>query len=306
MRIPIRMSMVLAPLLAALALGGAAHARSPDATRMPTPSPSPTPTVAPSQLAEFSGSVWLPPVNNRAVTAKIGDVVCASTCPGEGCMQFPIDPAPVMIPYNLNVVAQEVKPGCGYEGVTVTFFMGDKQADQAAVWHAGSSQTLNLSTGPLPAYFQGRLIFSSGIDSSLGKTDWVGIGAYVDGNMCGQSVWGIWRDIGNYGAIVKSAQEQAGCGTEGAQVTFKLRDGQGNIVGAAREKGVWHAWGQGNTGQTLDLTMEPVTPIKPGSVGDGSMQSGQVPWIGLAFGLSVAGALGMAAAAAVRRKAAPR
>ena len=59
---------------------------------------------------------------------------------------------------------------------------------------------------------------------------------------------------GGYEADVLSASQQPGCGTEGAQVTFKILDAQGNVVAVANETGTWHAWDGINEPPPLNLT----------------------------------------------------
>ena len=321
--------MILLSLAAALVLGGAAYARSPDATRTPTatatatstptpaPSPTPTPTLPPEQVARFSGEAWLDAFGGydrfRGVAAKIGDTVCGHDdvflCDYPGpCLHPAIDPEPLTLRYHLDVGPAAVKPGCGYEGAPVTFFVGDRPAEQTAVWHGGTSQEVNLTAGPPFALFKGSVAFPAGLDPSLGHDVPIGMNAYIGDNLCGQETrGGVWRGL-PYGVVVNSAEQQAGCGTEGAQVSFKLRDRQGNIIGVAREKGVWHAWGQGNVGQELDLTMAPVgSGITLGNMGDGSSQRSDAAfWAELSLGLSVVGVLGIAIAVALRRRAAAR
>ena len=291
------------------------NAQTPTPTATVTPSPSPTPTVAPAQLAKFSGNVWLVPFDSRIVTAKIGDVVCASSCPGEHCLQFPIDPAPVMVPYDLDVVPQEVKPGCGYEGATVTFFVGDKQADQTAVWHAGTSQQVNLSAGPPVAFFEGQLTLSFLPSQPIGVSHPAGMIALIGDTVCGEEVNGIWRerdpqgrDYYRYAVVVYSNEQRPGCGVEGSQVVLKLvwnplegNANNGEIVAVAKERATWHAWGQGNTGQELNLTMDPVTKIQVGNVGEGPSRS-EVPWVNWVVVLAVAGLLGVSMTATLRRR----
>lgn len=74
------------------------------------------------------------------------------------CIRIPVNPCcPDQLSYRLDVFLASVRPGCGYEGATISFFVGDERADQTAVWHAGSSQELNLTAGPRPALFRGSL-----------------------------------------------------------------------------------------------------------------------------------------------------
>jgi len=324
-RVRVRILAVCFPVAFVSLIAGIAFAKTPTPTATPTvtatpsPSPMPTPRLPPEQVAKFSGKIWIDAFGgyDRAgiVSVRIGDTVCGRPGPGEQSGGFPVDPPPLTISYSLDVVPQEAKPGCGYEGATVTFFVGDRQADQTATWHAGSSQVMNLSAGPPVAYFHGRVTLPPRLDPSLFQHGPLGMYAYINDNLCGEvGPGGIWPNF-PYEEVVKSAEEQQGCGVEGAEVTFKLHDREGhnlsvarNILGVAREKGVWHAWGQGNVGQELDLTMAPVgSSITPGNVGDGSTQrSGAAPWAELPIGLSVLGLFGVATAVALRRRAAAR
>ena len=279
-------------------------------TPTPTPWPTPTPTLPPERVAKFSGEVWLDAFGGYGkagrVTAKIGDTVCGeepSSCAAPPCIFVPASPPPHTRDYHLDVVPAEAKPGCGYEGAQVTFYVGTTQATATAVWHAGTWQEVNLTAGPPFAFFRGELAFPSGLDESIGVNRPVGMYAFIRDNVCGRETRGVWKGL-QYSAIVYSNEQQAGCGTEGAQVTFTLCDGQGNIIGVAREKGVWHAWGDGNVGQELDLTMDPVGGITIGNVGDGSSQgSGAALWGELSLVLAAVGLGGIAAGAALRRRA---
>jgi hypothetical protein len=204
-----------------------------------------------------------------------------------------------------------VKPGCGYEGAQVTFFINDEQARQTAIWHASSVQEVDLFHVPF-AEFHGDITLPSGLDPSLFQYGPLGMYAYVNGNLCGEvGPGGIWSNF-PYEEVVKSAEEQPGCGVEGAEVTFKLHDREGymlgvrrNILGVAREKGVWHAWGDGNLDQELDLTIDPVG-IALANVGDGgSSDSDATRWAALSLALSASGLLGIATAVVLRRRTAP-
>jgi hypothetical protein len=199
-------------------------------------------------------------------------------------------------------VPAEAKPGCGYEGAPVTFYVGTMQATATAVWHAGASQEVNLTAGPAFAFFRGELTFQSGIDESIGVSAPVGMYAFIGDNVCGGETRGVWKRFPYY-VVVYSDEQQAGCGTEGARVTFTLRDRQGNIIGVAREKGVWHAWGVENVGQELDLTMDPVGGITIVNVGDGSSQGSGTLWRELSLVLAAVGLGGFAAGAALRKRA---
>ena len=283
-----------------------------NSTATPTPWPTPTPTLPPGQVAKFSGLVWLDVFRGYGkgggVTAKIGDTVCGeepSSCAAPPCIFVPADPPPLTKGYHLDIVPAAVKPGCGYEGAPVTFFVGGKQANQTAVWHANTSQEVNLWTGPAFAYFYGRVAFPPGLNRSIGLDRPIGMNAYVDDRLCGDEKRGVWKRFPYY-VVVSSDEQQPGCGVEGAQITFKLRDGQGNIIGVARERGTWHAWGNGNVGQELNLTMDPVDDITLGNLGDGRSQADKDLWWSLPVVLATLGLGGFAAGIALRKRARSR
>jgi hypothetical protein len=107
-----------------------------------------------------------------------------------------------------------------------------------------------------------------------------------------------------YEAVVYSAEQQAGCGVEGAQVSFKLLDAQGNVIAVARETGTWHAWDGVSAPQQLNLTFGPPGFITmPGTGTGGGPQRAAAPWGPLALALASLGLAGGIAALALRRRA---
>ena len=283
----------------------------PTATPQPTPCPPDTPTADPAQVAQFSGEVWLyvpGPYPPGGVTAKIGDTVCSipayvpPTCGQPLSVSPPSDPGPITGSYAIDVLPASVKPNCGYEGAQVMFFVGDARATNTATWHAGRSQEVDLATLPAFAFFQGHFGFPG--QAPTVTTEQVHMYAFVNGNLCGREARGLWGGESFYYVTVYSAEQQSGCGAEGVDVTFELADLQDNILGVAREKGVWHAWGEGNVGQNLDLTMDPPSAIQLASLGDGSSQRDEsLPWPALAAVLGLGGVLTIAGSIAIRRRA---
>ena len=335
----VRTSAVLLPLVVALVLGGAARARSPDAIRTPTSTPTATPTAKPTptptpwlplpplppeEVAKFSGEVWLETVSGRwplegHVTARVADAVCgdetvgASPCPDQPCVVPPSDPPPHIRKFQMDVVSAALKPGCGYEGAPVTFFLGDKQAIRTAMWHAGTSQEVNLTAGPPFAFFQGEFTLAFQTAEPIGVSYPAGMIALIGDNVCGQATRGIWRgrdpqgrDVYWYSVLVYSDEQQQGCGVEGDEVAFDLiwHGGPGSMnvgrtVAVAREKGVWHAWD--GTPPEFNLTMYPVG-VQLANVGDGgSRDGGAAAWADLSLGVSALGLLGIVAAAVLRK-----
>jgi len=325
MRMLMVISLVAVGLGLALVVREPAYARTrtPTPTARPTitatPSPSPCPTaLAPEQVAQFSGERWLyapGPYPPGPVRARIDGTVCSVSAYPPSCGQppaglqppitIPSDPGPITGSYAINVLPASTKPGCGYEGAQVTFYFGDTQATKTATWHAGRSQEVDLTTLPAFAFFHGRFGFPD--KAPAVATRQVHFYAFVNGNLCGREIRGVWMGESFYYVTVRSAEQQPGCGTEGAEVTFELADTQDNILGVAREKGIWHAWGEGNVGQELDLTMDPVGGITIGNVGDGSSQgSGTALWKELSLVMAAMGLGGFAAGVALRKRAESR
>jgi hypothetical protein len=181
------------------------------------------------------------------------------------------------------VLRDTEKPGCGYEGAPITFYINDKKANETAVWHASGMQTINLTSGPPFALLTGSFTFAFEPEEYVGVTRPAGIIALVGDEVCGQAVHGIWRGRmvdGQYPygfiVVVKSNEEQAGCGVEGSEVTFQVvvnrQEGNvcdGQAIAVARQTGIWHAWnGESPHEGKLRLTMVPIG-ISVGNVGTG-------------------------------------
>ena len=280
--------------LAALT-AGVASARTPT----PTATPAATMTPAPQELARFHGEEWVDAQIVKApVAARIGEVVCGTGGPP------PIADVPPS--YQLDVVSDAVIPGCGTEGNHLTFMIGNRQATETAIWHAGTDTALNLIAGPPFALFSGdtsltceerkeRQIIPFINDVACGRPKLVdSLGPPCSGQLTG------------YTDVVLSAYQKPGCGVEGSQVTFKLLDGQGNVTAVAKEKGVWHAWDGISIPQPvrLDFSAGPIT--MPGT-GTGGASGGEgSAWPRLSMLLGFAGLAGVALGLAVRRHAMTR
>ena len=327
-------------LFLALACGGIAHARTPSPTSTPTatstlaptstppptPCPTVTPTLAPDQVSQFSGELWLyvpGPYPPGAVTARIGDTVCSipayvpPLCGVPPYVSPPSDPGPITADYSIDVVSESVKPGCGYEGAPVTFYVGDKPASRTAVWRAGSSQEIEIASQPPFAFFYGKFTLAFHLSEEIGE-DWpAGMIALIGNEACGRALRGIWisRDprtggVYDYWAQVYSNEWQQGCGVDGDRVAFELiwntsgtgTVSDGEVVGVARERGVWHAWGDGNTGIELNLTFAPPNATTLASVGDGSSPQRTRPLGSAPTAFAVAGLLLIVTTVVIQRK----
>lgn len=258
-----------------------------------TPTPAATPTPSPQQTATFQGSAWLNAHTSLGpIVGKIGGVACSEpSVAGFG-------PDSNVPRYTLHVVSGDVTAGCGREGAVVNFVVEGQSASQTAVWHAGSSQSLNLIAGPVFARFGGGLSINR---TSSGES----VVPFIGNQACGYDMTdGILGSVSLYDVVVYSAEQQAGCGVEGAQVTFKLLDPQSNVIAVAKEKGLWHAWDGVSDPQLLNLTMVPVgAGITVGNVGTGGSQgSGASVWASLSLVLASVGLGGIATGAALRRR----
>lgn len=274
-------------------------------TREPTPTPAvtstalPTTTPRPGQLAVFHGEEWADAqISKEVITAKIGDAICGTGGP------IPIADMPPA--YQVAVVSEEVKAGCGREGATITFLIGERLANQTGVWHAGTDTSLNLIAGPSFALLSGSTSLTC--NERGGKS----VIPFIDDVACGQEKLAdgllppcAGQQVG-YTSIVFSAQQRAGCGVEGSEIAFKVLDAQGKVVAVAKEKGIWHAWDGRSGPQQLNLTMVPVggggATIKIGNVGTGGSRSSNPPWLCAAAALTAAGLAATAAGVALRRR----
>jgi len=287
---------IRAALIAFLLVGiaGTASARTPTPTATPTLAPPATATSVAPEPAEFGVLAWVNGKEQvREVTAWIGGTLCAT-----GATIYPSGGSRVV--FRLTVPSEEVVPGCGYEGAIVTFRVDGQQAPQTAVWHSrpfpGAEQTVNLIIGPPFARVSG----------------WIGpsrvsprqsILPYMGNVPCGHGQAGDPGDA--YEAVVYSAEQQAGCGVEGSQVTFKLLDAQGNVIAVARETGTWHAWDGVSDLQHLDLTFGPAGVITMPGTGDGPPRDAN-GFGALAIAFSGVGVAAVAMGAVMRRRASTR
>jgi hypothetical protein len=296
-----------------LAMGSAqARTPTPTATSSPsvsaTPSPTATPTIPSGQVAQFHVQVWVDGrLSDAPATAKIGDVDCGQPRP----FFVVCDPGPCGPSFALDVVSSQIKPGCGYEGATIQFYVGDRPA-QTAIWHGGSFQGIILIVGPSFALASGSLAWNGDLPIVDGPTSTEQVGPvvpFIEDTPCGRTNV-LSREASDdpsikrydYGVAIFSDEWRAGCGREGAPITFKLLNSNGNVLAVAREKGVWTVWDGSSDSQRLNLTIVP-DDIKIGSVGTGdSQESGGTPAGVVAVGLAIAGVAAFVAGAAIRKR----
>ena len=308
--------MILSISLAA----GVAQARTPTPTAtssplpLPSPSPSPTatPTMPPDQVAIFRARAWLDArLTGETIVAKIGETECSQS------FWVPIvcDPSSCGPVQDVEVVSNNIKPGCGFDGAEITFFIEGKRAPRTTVWHAGRQIFNDVVAGFPFASIWGVFSWPGQLpilDLNADETRSVLV-PYIGNTVCGYGsilrpetgASGRTEDQYLYSLVVYSDEQRAGCGTEGALITFKLADGQGNTLATAEQKGIWHAWdGMRDTSEILDLTLMTPGGIRIGSVGTGCSQGrGGAPVGVVALGLGIAGITTVAAGATLRKRA---
>lgn len=282
--------------------GAPAYARTatPTATATPVPPPTatpmPTPTLAADQVSIFEGPCWLDAYacEDQTVSARVD----GNPCGPEAYSITPADATGAL--HVLRVPSQQIAPGCGYEGATVQFFIGDRPSLETGIWHADSRKVVTFFAGPPFAPFSGL--------SSVAIASGESIVPFINGKACGYGRSGL----GNvdpehaYAVGVFSNEQQAGCGTEGAQVVFKLLDAQGNVIAVANQTAVWYAWsGDYDEWRQLNLTFASGsgTTITMPNTGTGDGPSAWWPW---AIGLASLGLTSAAAGLALRRQAMTR
>lgn len=274
---------------------GIVEARTPTPTLTASATPAPTFTPSPDQFSTFQGPCWLDAhrCNGQTMSARIDGTVCVSFA----ISYVPPDADQPL--FFLKVPSKEVTPGCGSEGATVQFFVGDQQVRQPSVWHAGTAQIRRFIAGYPFADFAGDLR----IDRRLSNETLL---PYIGGNVCGYGEFGQPPSPYPYpyGAVVFSTEQQPGCGVDGLQITFKLLDAQGNVIAVANQTATWHAWDGVSDPQQLDLTFGPANLITMPGTGDGDASG--APWARLPVALGLVGLAGAALGLALRRRARAR
>ena len=179
------------------------------------------------EVSGFSGSVWkdgAPAPDGTRVEALVGEKVCGETT-ASGIRESG---------YSMWVVSAEEKGGCGEEGAEVRFRVGGDMANQTAEWHDGDSAAADLFVGPDLAVFEGSVSVYRPDTTYTAIPDGTPVQAYVANQLCGASTtYTVHPGPNMYQVAVLPDALRAGCGREGASVTFTI-DGQ-----PANEEAVW-------------------------------------------------------------------
>ena len=175
----------------------------------------------------FGGSVWkdgAPLPSGARVEALVGEKVC-----GEAIICGLRESR-----YSMWVASAEEEEGCGEEGSEVRFRIDGAMANQTAEWHDGDSAAADLFVGPDLAVFEGSVSVYRPDTTYTAIPDGTPVQAYVANQLCGASTtYTVHPGPNMYQVAVLPDALRAGCGREGASVTFTI-DGQ-----PANEEAVW-------------------------------------------------------------------
>ena len=178
-------------------------------------------------VSGFGGSVWKDggplPAGTR-VEALVGEKVCgeATACGLRESRYF------------MWVVSAEEEEGCGQESAEVRFRVDGAMANQTAQWHDQESATVDLFVGPDSAVFGGSVFAHRPDAPNITVPEGATVSAYVGNRLCGEStIFVVHPGPSMYQIVVLPDALLAGCGSEGAPITFAI-DGE-----AANEEAVW-------------------------------------------------------------------
>ena len=197
-------------------------------------------------VSGFGGSVWkdgAPLPEGTGIEALVEEKVCGetTTC---GLREST---------YFMWVVSAEQEEGCGEDGTEVRFRLGGAMANQTAQWQDQDSASVDLFVGPDLAVFEGLVLAYRPDTPSIMIPEGAPVNAYVGERLCGESTIFVAHPGPNrYQIVVLADALQAGCGSEGALITFAL-DGQPANEGAQWQPGVHH----------LELTVGEPPPPTP-------------------------------------------
>ncbi|MDI6857307.1 MAG: hypothetical protein QME71_03215 [Dehalococcoidia bacterium] len=233
-----RFMLAACAVAAALVVLSVAEAQTPEPVSTVPETPAENlPTIAPLPTAQptatFLGNAWVNArLSDEPVFAKIGDVVC-----GEARRFVP--PGAYGSVYEVEVASADDRAGCGYEGATVTFLIGDRTANESGIWRSGQTTQLVLTVGPPFAQFFG----TASVDPATTDLNDPQVVPYVNGLDCGYQL-NPWQGAGSpfgYHVVVYSAEIKAGCATDGQEVSFKLVDKRtGEIAAEAMGRAIWY------------------------------------------------------------------
>lgn len=167
-------------------------------------------------VSGYGGSAWkdgapLPP--GARVEALVGEKVCGETtvCGLRGSRYF------------LWAASAEEEEGCGEEGIDVHFRVDGAAANQTAQWHDGESATIDLFVGPDLAVFGGSVSVYRPDTTYTMAPEGTPVQAYVGDQLCGEStIFTVHPGPNMYQVAVLPDALRAGCGREGASVTFTI------------------------------------------------------------------------------------
>jgi hypothetical protein len=225
----------------------------------------------------------------ETVTAKIGDTVCGEANPLGPGVGTPF--------YSLDVASDEAVPGCGKPGDLITFFVGDKQANQRAEWQGSEGyRSLDLVVGPPFARFAGNIALKRMPVQER-------VIPFIGDVACGYqfSSWLGEGPIYGYQVVVYSEELKAGCGTDGAEVNFQLVDeSTGEVVSVAMGSATWRAMA---FEKDVNLSFPEAAIEEIPVAGGGSGGGGASGWWGaIALALVAMGGGALAGARALRRR----
>ena len=174
--------------------------------------------------------------------------------------------------YTISVVPSVIKTGCGSYGKTIHFTINGLLANETRDWQEADlgpdtvlGELTDIVAGPAMAYFDMAVFDEHEVQTRAPGNV---LTAYIDGKRCG-----VAEDAGTDGVllVVLSEQSVAGCGYEGAEITFTFNST--SLV----QRGIWRPGRAGTLfipyrPGSRSQPSEPPTPILPPSVGDGGLR----------------------------------
>ncbi len=180
-------------------------------------------------VSGFRGSVWkdgAPVPEGTRVQALVGEKVCGetTTCGLREAGYFIWTPS------------ADEEEGCGQDGSEVSFRVDGAAANQTAQWHDQDSATVDLFVGPDLAVFEGPVFVYRPDTQNILAPPGTLVRAYVSNRLCGETtVFSTHPAPNSYEVAVLPEALRAGCGTEGAPISFTIGGD------AANERAVWQS-----------------------------------------------------------------